>query len=40
MAIFISLKNISKTYKLGEIEIPALREVTLDINNSDLRLLA
>ncbi|MFA5135578.1 MAG: ABC transporter ATP-binding protein [Patescibacteria group bacterium] len=31
----IEVRNISKTYKLGDVQVPALREVSLDINDGD-----
>ncbi|HLD35360.1 MAG TPA: ABC transporter ATP-binding protein, partial [Planctomycetota bacterium] len=35
MQPFISLENITKTYRLGEVDIPALRGVSLTINEGD-----
>ncbi|MFH1231805.1 MAG: ABC transporter ATP-binding protein [Planctomycetota bacterium] len=35
MQSFISLENITKTYRLGEVDIPALRGVSLTINEGD-----
>ncbi|MFH0888603.1 MAG: ABC transporter ATP-binding protein [Planctomycetota bacterium] len=35
MQSFISLENIIKTYQLGEVDIPALRGVSLIINEGD-----
>ncbi|MFA5794618.1 MAG: ABC transporter ATP-binding protein [Candidatus Brocadiia bacterium] len=35
MKPFISLENITKTYQMGEVDIPALRGVSLDINEGD-----
>ncbi|MEK7309245.1 MAG: ABC transporter ATP-binding protein [Planctomycetota bacterium] len=35
MQTFISLDNITKTYRLGEVDIPALRGVSLTINEGD-----
>jgi len=31
----LSVKNISKTYRLGEVVVPALRGVSLDVNQGD-----
>lgn len=33
--MILSLKNLSKTYRMGEIEIPALKGVSLDIERGD-----
>ncbi|MBI5778315.1 MAG: ABC transporter ATP-binding protein [Planctomycetes bacterium] len=35
MQTFISLENITKTYRLGEVDIPALRGVSLTIKEGD-----
>jgi putative ABC transport system ATP-binding protein len=35
MQPFISLENITKTYQMGEVDIPALRGVSLTINDGD-----
>ena len=35
----ISVKNITKTYDLGEVKIKALREVSLDINERDFLII-
>ncbi|MEW6025773.1 MAG: ABC transporter ATP-binding protein [Planctomycetota bacterium] len=35
MQPFISLENITKTYRLGEVDIPALRGVSMSINDGD-----
>ncbi|MFH1227649.1 MAG: ABC transporter ATP-binding protein [Planctomycetota bacterium] len=35
MQPFISLENITKTYQMGEVDIPALRGVSLTINEGD-----
>ena len=35
MQPFISLENITKTYRLGEVDIPALRGVSLTTNEGD-----
>jgi ABC-type lipoprotein export system ATPase subunit len=35
MQPFISLENITKTYQMGEVDIPALRGVSMTINDGD-----
>jgi putative ABC transport system ATP-binding protein len=35
MQAFISLENITKTYQMGEVSIPALRGISLTINEGD-----
>ena len=33
--VLVELKNVSKIYQVGEVEVPALRNVSLKINRED-----
>ena len=38
--VVLSVRNVSRVYRMGEVDVPALRDATLDIHEGEFLIIA